>query len=329
MPTDTPKSDARRVAEIRDTLPTTLGSAEIRDELAAEVRARAVFSARTANAVYLSKLKEVIDKVANGEMNQATARLILLETLRALDYTPEEGFPDDPEGEIPPAIAGTLQDLSSRRRLDLIIETQRDLMVGRGWQMRGMEPERMAQFPAWELVRTRERTAPRNWKTGDGGTPPRHAGEKDLRSRWTIAGGKLYQGRMIALKGDPVWGELGSSGNFDDALDTDHPPFAWQSGMGWREIDRAECAELGVTGPGGESPREWQAAEPPVIATPPPPKASAKGMDPAIMRRLLAERGWTQQEQTVTYAPPAPAGESTADRLARAIARRQKEYQER
>jgi hypothetical protein len=326
MPDTPPVSDAARVAEIRDILPTSLGSAEIRGMIAEDVRSRSVFSARTANAVYLTKIKEVIDAVANGEMDKATARVILMETLRALDYTPEGGFPDDPPGEIPPAIAGTLQDLGSKRRLDLIIDTQLALMSGRGWQLRGMEPARMEQFPAWELVRTRDRTAPRNWQAGDGGTPPKHRNTPDLRSRWTIAGGQLYDGRMIALKGDPVWGELGSSGNFDDALDTDHPPFAWQSGMGWREIDRAECAALGVTGPDGESPREWQAAEPRVIATPPPPKASSKGIDPAIMRRIIEERGWTEKDGAVSLAPAAPAGESSGDRLARAIARRQAEY---
>ena len=31
-------------------------------------------------------------------------RLDLLETLRALGYTPEGGFPDAPEGSVPPAV---------------------------------------------------------------------------------------------------------------------------------------------------------------------------------------------------------------------------------
>lgn len=51
---------------------------------------------------------------------------------------------------------------------------------------------------------------------------------------------------MIALKDDAVWQSLGSSGLFDDGLDAPHPPFAFQSGMGWRAVPREECMALGL-----------------------------------------------------------------------------------
>jgi len=276
---------ARSVSEIREVLPTTMGSAEIRDQVAADVKSRSVFSARTSNVVYLSKLKEVIDAIAEGDMDEASARLALWETLRATGYTPEGGFPDTPAGEVPPALAGSIQDLSGAARLKLIISTQRGLMRGRGLQLRGMAPARMRQAPAWELIRVFERQEPRNWQLGDGGTPPIRQGIPDMRSRWTIAGGKLIDGRMLALKGDPIWGEIGSAGNFDDALDTDHPPFAFNSGMGWREIDKFEAEELGLTGPDGESIAEGLAPTHPVIGTP-PPQVSARGADPELVRRV-------------------------------------------
>jgi hypothetical protein len=311
MPGDTHKSDARRVAEIRDILPTTLGSAEIRETLAVELRARGVFSARTANAVYLSKLKQVIDAVANGEMNVATARVTLMETLRAIGYTPEGGFPDDAPGSVPDAIAGTLQDLGSKRRLDLIIQTQMALMAGRGWQLRGMEAARMAAAPAWELVRIGGVEEARDWP-----------------SRWAIAGGKprlpgfppgadRFIGKrtgFIALKGDPVWGELGSSENFKDALDTDHPPWAFNSQMGWQEVGAKECAALGITGPDGETIREWLAMEHPVLGTP-PPQISTQGMDPAMVRRITVSIPAVEVEGTLTT----PANE---DLLRRRLAAR-------
>ena len=89
---------------------------------------------------------------------------------------------------------------------------------------------------------------------------------------------------MIALKGDPVWGELGSHGNFSDALDVDHPPFAFNSGMGWDEVDEEECAALEITGPEGESPQEWFASRPIVIRGKlPKPKASTRNIDPAML----------------------------------------------
>jgi hypothetical protein len=53
-------------------------------------------------------------------------------------------------------------------------------------------------------------------------------------------------GRMVAHKLDPIWQELGDSANFDDALDTHVPPFAFNSGMGWRELRADEAAPLGI-----------------------------------------------------------------------------------
>lgn len=322
MPDNLPTSDAARVAAIRDLLPTTLGSAEIRGAIAADVRARAVFVSRAANVVFLSRVKEVVNAVADGKMDKATARVILLETLRAVGYTPEGSFPDDVSGAVPPAEAATLQDLTSHRRLSLIVDTQVALMNGRGQQLRGMESERFRQFPAWELVRVGTRQAPRNWGDTQEGSPPIHHGKPDLRSRWTIAGGNFYEGRIIAFKGDGVWGELGASGNFDDALDVDYPPFAFNSGMGWQEIDRTECAALGVTGPDGETLAEWLAGEHPVLSTMAPPVISVKGADPALVIKLTQDRGAAQVGDRVTPAGNPDAVQRLRDRMAAIDARR-------
>ena len=231
---------ALTAANERGVFPTTLDTAGLRN-LAAQVRARAVFTARGANVHFVSMIKRVIDELAAGKIGRAGARVALLETLRALGYTPEGGFPDTPEGAVPEAIQGTLQDLSSRRRLDLIVRTQIELAQGAGQQVRGQSPERMAAFPAWELVRYEDRSEPRDWQ-----------------GRFEFAGGKISEGgRMIAFKGDPVWGELGASANFEDALDTDHPPFAFNSGMGGDEVPAEDVERLGVTGPQGETIEEW------------------------------------------------------------------------
>ncbi len=56
----------------------------------------------------------------------------------------------------------------------------------------------------------------------------------------------LDHGRVIARKNSPIWAELGSSKNFDDALDVDYPPFAFNSGMWVRDIDRDEALALGL-----------------------------------------------------------------------------------
>ena len=75
---------------------------------------------------------------------------MLFETIRALGYTPEGGFPKLPGDAppVPPAIAGTIQDLSTMRRLDLIVGTQREIMTGAGLQMRGHSPDRLEAVPS-------------------------------------------------------------------------------------------------------------------------------------------------------------------------------------
>jgi len=287
-PDPDPILDALRMAQLRGLLPTTLGTAELR-ELGEGILARSVFTARGSNAIFISKLKEVIDLLAGGDINDADARMALREMLKVLGYTPEGGFPDAPAGSVPPAVQGSLQDLMSFRRLDLIVRTQRDLMAGAGQQYRGHTPDRLEAAPAWELIRIEPVRVERTWH-------PRYA----EKSRWLLVGGKVYGGeaqpdgsvkggRMIALKSDPLWGELGSSENFKDALDVDHPPFAFNSGMGWREITRAECRALGVKGPNGETIDEFHRGEsrPRVIAGElplPTPSLSTKDVDPEILR---------------------------------------------
>ncbi len=254
-----PELDAALMARLREVLPTSLGTAELR-ELGAGFLGRAAFTARGSNLVFTTQLKKIVDELTAGSLGEGQARTALWEVLDQLNYTPEGGFPDALPGEVPPAVAGSIQDLSSYRRRDLIIRTQLDLMQGRGEQYRGQLPISLAQAPAWELVRKGEVETARDWP-----------------ARWAVAGGKPLQREgisknahqrvdaptgMIALKGDPVWGELGSYDNFQDALGVDHPPWCFNSEMGWRELRRAECEALGITGPNGESIDDWQASQP-------------------------------------------------------------------
>jgi hypothetical protein len=337
-----PKSYAAQVAEIRDLLPTSLGSEEIRDAIAADIRARAVFSARVGNAQFLTELKKQIDALAAGDINLASARLALREILRTTGYTPEEGFGDGDTA--PPAEPGSLQDISSTYRLEFILKTQLALVRGRGQQLRGNEPARLRQFPAWELIRAQEKSEPRWWGGIHLGTAPVKEKQIDPRPRWIIAGGQpTSDGRLIALKGDPIWGELGGSGNFDDALDVDFPPFAFNSGMRWQEVSRGECNAYGITGPNGESIDEWLAMTHPLLVDTqsgiPAPQASIRNLDPAIREAFEKSSGIEIVEETATT--PGNADEvrrviaerraareaRRAERLERSVRERQIEYE--
>ena len=273
--------DAARSAGARSAMETTLGTAGLREK-GMQILARAVFTARGSNAIFASRLKQIINSMAAGDTSEGQARTAIWECLKALGYMPEGGFPDAPPGEVPPAVAGSLQDLSSFQRRDLIVRTQIDLMRGAGQQTRGQTPDRLRQFPAWELVRVGTSKAPRHWGGVEMGGP------KDALTspRWTIAGGRLAAGKMVAFKGDPVWGELGHYENFDDALGVDHPPFAFNSGMGWREVGAAEAERLGVSGPHFETADEWFAKAPIVMAGKlplPTPQISFADVDPDII----------------------------------------------
>jgi hypothetical protein len=52
---------------------------------------------------------------------------------------------------------------------------------------------------------------------------------------------------MVALKDSPIWWAIGEGvGGYDDVLDNPFPPFAFNSGMAWRAVPRAECEALGL-----------------------------------------------------------------------------------
>lgn len=265
-------SEALEIASARGLLPTALNTQGVKETIAAALRRGAVFSARTTNARYLQALKGRIERLLQGGKNNdwPKIRLELKQELQRLGYTPEKGFPGDAKLGIPSARPGSLRDLSSDLRLNLILDTQEKLLRGAAQKARGMDGSRLRQFPAWELVRVGVRKVPRG--SGDGGS-------KGWPQRFSEAGGEIVGGRMIALKTDPVWSALGDSSVFSDALDTDHPPFAFNSGMGWREVHWTEAKALGLGQP--DAPTTANAGR--VID---PPRASAAGLDAASIDSL-------------------------------------------
>lgn len=136
------------------------------------------------------------------------------------NYLERAGYQPDPE------VAGTIKDLYSQSRIDIILKT--NVAQARGFVQfaEGMTPGAFAAFPAQEFTRVVYRKQKR----------------ADWPRRWAAAGGKVYGGRMIALKDDPVWQRLGDDGPFGNP----YPPFDWGSGMGVVDVDRREAIELGV-----------------------------------------------------------------------------------
>lgn len=285
-------TQAVRLAMERRVLPLSIGAAEIQ-AMTERLRERLFFSARTANLYYLDWLKRLVERYVTGEGRNNDLAQLRVEArlmLARLGYTPEGGFPGDEELGIPPATAGSLQDLSSERRLNLVFNTQAELARGLGLKLRGIR--RMELWPAWELVRKgkfdseHQREWLKRWKLA--------ADEVEWQGVSTAA---FEAGRMVALKTSSIWHALGSSALFDDALNTDHPPFAFNSGMGWREVRREDALKLGL----GQEEVEAQdslpapalmqvidASAPAPEATPPRRADSARPMTEAQRQAKLA-----------------------------------------
>jgi hypothetical protein len=198
--------DARAVKQI---LPTDFRT-QLLATIPTELRERAMFSAGVTNAEFLQRAHEGIGELAAGTTDRATKRLGLKQLLQSLGYQPVEGE------------EGTLTDLSSDARLNLILDTNLRQAQGYGNWMEGQQPEILDQWPAQELIRFRDAKAPRDWP-----------------ARWAAAGGEFFGDRMIALKNDPIWEKISAFG-------TPYPPFDFNSGMDVADVDRDTAMAAGL-----------------------------------------------------------------------------------
>jgi hypothetical protein len=214
----TPQPFAEAVAALakRRLLPTTASAREL-NALPAQIREHATFSAKVSNLRFLDQTQQSLQAMVQPEgrapgtfENTASARLKLKQILTDIGYTSEEGK------------AGTIEDLSSNPRLNLIIEQNVASLRGYGWDSQGKSRAVLDAYPAQELFRAIARKNPRDWRT-----------------RWVDAGGQLYGDRMIAPKDSPVWSAI-------SRFNLPYPPFDYASGMRVRDIGHDEAVSLGV-----------------------------------------------------------------------------------
>lgn len=246
-----PFTAAVKANDVRAILPTDLTSAELRT-LDAAVRRQSFYSAHTLLEDLLGKYKEDIASIINPAtaqradrvtatnpqgnvttgMNPAQARLDIKQLLESMEYKPEAGE------------VGTIKDLSSDARVNLVIKTNTELAQGAGRFIQMNDPDTLDQFPAQELVRF---TVPK------GGIEA----EREWHERWNAAAEESgdddaarvldESGRMVALKSSPIWDSLGDgAGGYDDTLGNPYPPFAFNSGMWVQSVSRSDAEDLGL-----------------------------------------------------------------------------------
>lgn len=202
--------EAVQSLKVKQKLPTNLSSEDLA-KLSVELRERALFSAKTENAYYLQKIDDVLSAIIDAKLDLATARLRLKEALIQISYEPE------------PDKRGSIQDLSSDIRLNLVLQTNVEMAQGYGQWVQGQDPTILDEFPAQEFTRIESRVAERH----------------DWTRRWAAAGGEFFTGRMIALKNSSVWTKLSRFG-------LPYSPFDFNSGMGVIDVDREEVVSLGL-----------------------------------------------------------------------------------
>lgn len=181
------------------------------NQVQAAFRNRAFFSSQVAQANIIQAMRGRVAEYAERGVDISEARKLMRADLDRAHYQPDPGK------------EGTIKDLYSKARLDVILKHNLRQARGMIQRARGMTPGAFAAFPAQEFKRTHKRQTER----------------KDWPERWHKAGGKVYGGRMIALKTDPVWERLSVFGN-------PFPPFDWGSGMGVIGVDRKTAIELGL-----------------------------------------------------------------------------------
>ncbi len=227
--------DPAAIQRMKKLLPTSLGSEEIRDQIAADILRRSVFSARMASVPYLQKLRTVLAGVSGGTVNQADARNILEEMLEQMGHSPADG--------------GGIANPASIKRLNLIVDTNRQMAASVASIAR-QDEDTVDQFPGWELLRYVGKRSPR----------------KDWAERWAAAGnavnwegaarhtGTFPEWSFIALKSSPIWAALGNgAGGYRDTLGNPYPPFAYGSGLAWDDVERERCEALGLLKPGEQA----------------------------------------------------------------------------
>src|ERR1039457_5414553 len=123
-----PFQEALDAANVRSLLPTTGTSSDL-SNLSSEIKQRAMFSATTESGELLQKYSDLVDKILDGTIGQTQARVAIKSLLAEMGYQP------NPDQE------GSIQDLSSTSRIDLVLETNVDSARGYGQWAQGQQAD--------------------------------------------------------------------------------------------------------------------------------------------------------------------------------------------
>ena len=184
------------------------------DRVQAGLKDRAFWSARVQNVRFLQTaqgdLGSLLANARNADGALTSRAQIVSDLMRTAK---EEGIATG---------AGGLTDPGSSKRGATIVDTNAGLARGYTDFVAGNTKGARTAYPAWELVRIEPRINQRDWI-----------------GRWESEGGERPEGRMVALKDDPIWTDISAFGD-------PWPPFDYGSGMGVADVSFEECVRLGI-----------------------------------------------------------------------------------
>lgn len=240
----TPFREALQRLQGQSLLPTSANTYDL-EQLPADIRERAFFSARVVNADILQQAYDLITRGVSGgprdaagndapgsSVNMATFRAQMKNYLQSIDYRPESGS------------EGTLTDLSSEKRLELIWKTNVQMAQGYGAYVQQQDPDSLDAYPAQELYRLEDRKEHRPW----GNIWNAAISELGMDNTSAIPVADPYaDSGMFALANDQIWVTISRFG-------LPYPPFDFGSGMWVRDISRKQAQDMGLLDAGEAAP---------------------------------------------------------------------------
>lgn len=204
------------------------------EQVALGLRDRALWSAAVESARMVAFMRERFEDVLAGHRTPAGTVRDRSEFVR--DWMALARG----EGVSGPGPEGGVADIASEVRARLVYETNIQQAYGYAHHVSGQDPDALEAAPALELIRLEERRQKRVW-----------------HERWRAAGGRIFpgpgrlgdgrEGRLIALRTDPVWAAVSRFG-------TPWPPFDFNSGTWVEEVLRPEAEALGLLARGAPAP---------------------------------------------------------------------------
>lgn len=265
------------------------------DRVELATRERAFFMASVTQAEILDAYKFSAEEVAAGRLNSARAAEITRERLIQLGYKPA------------PGTEGGIKDLTSWRRLKVTIET--NVAMAQGWAGYERQVRAALVFPGKRMVRLVNKREPRNWP-----------------QRWRMAAGSvpaqgLNVGDMSAHIFHPVWRRI-------SRFNAPYPLYDFGSGMGDKQLKKAESETLGIAKPPPAGPVDTPADVPGSgVITPglnetleATPEVRSKAVKRSLEEQLGGTAKW--EGEKLVYLDPNGTRPDTAEQLAKIVGKR-------